>query len=527
MHPLWSSTLLAALLHPIHGSLALHLNLPRRSASNVFAPRAPNGTASLDYDGPGYDVNITVGGQVFQATIDTGRWALLSFVPLICAPRIHSYKLSSDAWVAGTVQNAKDAGTTAEVQYAVGSADGPVRFADLTIAGITVPNQAFIQVVPSSDAPEGTGLIGLGPHVGSSIRDALNSSAGDPPLDRIFNQDLSVANYITLLLARPNNTAGDYTSEMTISEILPQYQDIANQPKIPVTIVPSQVSSQQHFSILLDSNGIIGPNGKSIQTNSNATAAPNYDPHRFQTVIDSGFTLPQLHKDVVDAIYSGLPGAQFVNVAGASGDLWTFDCDLEVNVSISIGNKLFPIHPLDLSRQGTDDNGNTFCYGTLQPTIPGAQSPLFDAIFGMAVLSNMYVMLNYGDFIDGMPSNTADPYIQFLSTTDPAKAHAEFVAQRLGGNDTTGSQPKSQNNDSGSGTNEGFFQKYKIPIFGAAAVVGAVALAGIVRLLIRRRKPAYRPLYDPAPVGDLPMPMPPVSGYNAGAYYADPWTQRR
>jgi hypothetical protein len=193
---------------------------------------------------------------------------------------------------------------------------GPVRFADLTIAGITVPNQAFsafscfsflpssnhclpvlpVQVVPSSDAPEGTGLIGLGPHVGSSIRDALNSSAGDPPLDRIFNQDLSVANYITLLLARPNNTAGDYTSEMTISEILPQYQDIANQPKIPVTIVPSQVSSQQHFSILLDSNGIIGPNGKSIQTNSNATAAPNYDPHRFQTVIDSGFTLPQLHK---------------------------------------------------------------------------------------------------------------------------------------------------------------------------------------------------------------------------------------
>jgi len=191
-----------------------------------------------------------------------------------------------------------------------------VKLADLTIAGYTVSNQAFsaffcfsflpscvdrltvvpVERAPASDAPENTGLIGLGPHVGSSIRDALNSSSGNPALDRIFNQDHSIPNYITLLLARPNDTKGDYTSEMTISEILPQYQDIQNQPKVPVTIVPSQISSSQHFSVLLDADGIIGPDGKPIQTKSNATAAPNYDEHRLQTIIDSGFTLPQLPK---------------------------------------------------------------------------------------------------------------------------------------------------------------------------------------------------------------------------------------
>jgi len=75
MHPLWTSTLLAALLHPIHGSFALHLNLPRSASplSNLLAPRAANGTSGLAFDGAGYDVDITLGGQSFKAQIDTGR----------------------------------------------------------------------------------------------------------------------------------------------------------------------------------------------------------------------------------------------------------------------------------------------------------------------------------------------------------------------------------------------------------------------------------------------------------------------
>jgi len=313
---------------------------------------------------------------------------------------------------------------------------------------------------------------------------------------------------------------------MTISEVLTQYQDVQNQPKIPVTIVPSQLSSDQHFSVLLDADGIIGPDGKPIQTKSSATAAPSFDAHRFQTVIDSGFTLPQMPADVVAAIYSGLKNAQLVNFSDASGEVWTFDCDVEVNISISIGNKLFPIHPLDLSRQAKDNNGNPLCFGTIQPTIAGAQDPLFDAIFGMAVLTNMYVLLNYGDFIDGS-SNTANPYIQFLSTTDPAKAHAEFVAQRLDGKDTTGFQSKTSHTGSGytGSRNHHPFHKYKIFIYITVAVAGAAVIASIVWLVARRRKSAYRPLYAPPPVEDLAMPT--GSGYHPGAPYSDPWTERK
>jgi hypothetical protein len=74
-------------------------------------------------------------------------------------------------------------------------------------------------------------------------------------------------------------------------------------------------------------------------------------------------------------------------------------------------------------------------------------------------------LLNYGDFIDGSTSNTSNPYVQILSTTDPAKAHADFVAARLGGKDTTGSQHL---NGSGS-SKESFFQKYGI-LFVAAVI---------------------------------------------------------
>ena len=68
----------------------------------------------------------------------------------------------------------------------------------------------------------------------------------------------------------------------------------------------------------------------------------------------------------MDAIYSGIPGARKQTLASFSGDVWILDCKSEVNASIKIGGKTYPIHPLDLSRTGVDDSGNTICYGTVR-----------------------------------------------------------------------------------------------------------------------------------------------------------------
>lgn len=152
----------------------------------------------------------------------------------------------------------------------------------------------LVEVTPSSDSPEGIGLIGLGPSTGSEVLTTLKNSAGDPPIDRIFRQNTSVPNFISVLLNRPNDTYATYTGEMTISEVLPLFQNISGQPKVPVSVLQSSINSAQHFSVLLDSDGIIGPDGKSIKTTSNASLAPSHGPDQLQVVFDTGFSMPQL-----------------------------------------------------------------------------------------------------------------------------------------------------------------------------------------------------------------------------------------
>ena len=191
----------------------------------------------------------------------------------------------------------------------------------------------------------------------------------------------------------------------------------------------------------------------------------------------------------------------------------------------------------------------------------GAVDPTYDMILGMAFcrwisvllyhwqlisnltlrdpVTNVYLLIDYGDFVDGTTSNTASPYVQLLSMTNPAQAHSEFVAIRLNGQDTTGSQ-HNPGSGSGSGNNnngtvggaKGFFQKYKIPIIAGAAGAVILLLLSSVFVHLRSRKPAYRPLFDPAPAGSMPMNT--VSGYNTGGdyygggtpAYSDPWGRR-
>jgi hypothetical protein len=138
-----------------------------------------------------------------------------------------------------------------------------------------------------------------------------------------------------------------------------------------------------------------------------------------------------------------------------------------------------------------------------------------------AAVSNVYLLLNYGDFIDGSTSNTAAPFAQLLSTTDPAAAHADFVATRLGGTDTNTSHSANQK---GSDSQSSGFSKSKIPILIGAGVAVAALVAGVVACLLRRRKASYRQLFEPAPQGDMQLHY--VTRYNSGGQYADPWNRR-
>jgi hypothetical protein len=205
------------------------------------------------------------------------------------------------------------------------------------------------------------GLIGLGPNSGSVILDKLDQgSAGDTPLNRIFSQNKTTQNYISMLLDRSNDPDESFVGQMTISEVVKGFEAITSQPKLPVFEVHKLTKRDQHWQITLDKDGIIGPDGQVIQHN---TIVHGVDGH-LVAVLDSGFTFPQVPRSVSDAIYGRVPGASY----DTGQEIWMIPCDIEVNLTFSIGGVKFPVHPLDVSNDDfntVDSSGNHVCLGSV------------------------------------------------------------------------------------------------------------------------------------------------------------------
>lgn len=132
----------------------------------------------------------------------------------------------------------------------------------------------------------GAGIVGLGPGGASNIQETIGSSAGDPILDRIFRQNTTTPNYITILLGRAGDPTDTFSGDLTIGEVVSPFNNITSQPKLPVTQMSNR--NGQHWTAMLDKNGIIGPDGKHMNTTKHATG------NKLTVMFDSGFTFPQV-----------------------------------------------------------------------------------------------------------------------------------------------------------------------------------------------------------------------------------------
>ena len=71
-------------------------------------------------------------------------------------------------------------------------------------------------------------------------------------------------------------------------------QNISGQPKLAVRSVPSSRSGGQHWQVLLDPNGIIGPDGQPIILSSKVSSTMNSS--SLTVMLDTGFSLNQVPK---------------------------------------------------------------------------------------------------------------------------------------------------------------------------------------------------------------------------------------
>ncbi|KAJ8514996.1 hypothetical protein ONZ45_g7529 [Pleurotus djamor] len=328
-----------------------------------------------------YYVNITLGSQTHAVTLDTG---------------------STDLWIpnpTGDFVTVNTTTVTANITYVKGTVSGPIHFAEMSVAGITIPSQAFINVIKSADLSTNEfGLMGLGLMSASPIARSVNRAYGKEvskelsrsPIHNIFHQNPSLPPFFTMLLGRHNDPDDEQHGALTIGEYVSKYAAIEHTPKLPNL-------RDDHWAILVDE---IRVGNESIPLNSSVPSTPQ---GKAVAMLDSGFSLPPLPLYVIDRLYASIPGAlPMPDEPGydARGH-WLLPCDHVSDLSITIGGVEFPVNPIDLIMMSTitipgDQDQYAFCSSTFQAAEYALGADFVgetDMILGAAFLRNAYTAL--------------------------------------------------------------------------------------------------------------------------------------
>ena len=226
------------------------------------------------------------------------------------------------------------------------------------------PQSLFVvDVVPSADNPVEQGVLGLGPSSASNVRSRVKSSKGDTPLDRIFKQNTTTPNFLTVALSRTaddgafgvisflaNGLEVPQLGQLTIGRLVPGLEAITKQPELPALEGKFGI---QHWRAALDANGILGPDGVPIPVNTTIPGTKTSGLSHLHAIFDTGFTFPQVPRAVADAVYGRVLGAVFVageeRDKGSSPGYWRVPCDYEFGMTFVFSGVAVSIAPLDMT----------------------------------------------------------------------------------------------------------------------------------------------------------------------------------
>ena len=193
---------------------------------------------------------------------------------------------------------------------------------------IQVANQSFLDasIVNNPALSYGAlGMLGLGFTSLSNIDQLVNQTGSSSDRNFLFNAfsiNPQQPNFITFVLSRLSDDQVDDEANgaITISEYIPEYQQIEQTP----TISTWPTKNPTRWNVLLEAFHI---GSTPVKVASKIDSAPM---NRAVVLLDTGTSYTYAPPEVCEAIYSGVPGAEYNSAA----ELWLIPCNQEVDVAL-------------------------------------------------------------------------------------------------------------------------------------------------------------------------------------------------
>lgn len=471
-----------------------------------------------------YTVPIAVANQQVNAQLDTGSGDLWLANQDCASDSCKGHQGLSVLKFNDRADSVVDQDTPFNISYLLGSASGQVKtasmlFGDPDTSRLIVNSQAFgsCNDVSNEDMDSGnfSGVIGVGPPANSLIQADLNATSNTaflnvgvrPPetgavLAGFWTNARPGRRFMGIGLQRLEEDGGKGDSLLTIGNHDPAYAG-STEPRINFTSAIGDADGVvRHWRVPLTEisvqlqHGVVEPipiGTSSVIAGSNPIA-----------VFDSAASINLGPEGTLNALY----GAWGIGPASDGG--YYVPCDLQMNVTLSLGGIRVPIHPLDASLQTGSGNGpsndGSSCLGSFQAlrSLSGSSNGAnlnssflpADFVLSPAFMRSAYTVFSCDDGL-----NTTQAQAANMTVTSPCQAAIglrplvnmtaatqQFTAVRIKKQSLGQSGLHGGHSGSGSGNSKGLSEGIKVVIGCVCAIIVIAVLFGVALWRLRRRR---------------------------------------
>jgi hypothetical protein len=449
-----------------------------------------------------YVTSLVVEGQTMEVQVDTGTsdfWLASDKCGTSSCQEKEGYDITLFRDDFGI-----ETGESVQLQYLQGSAAGPIVKSNVTLAGTTIFNQAFLTADDVENEPLGSmqasGVLGLALPINSLIqsqlsteRSGLNNSITDfgrtgSVLPGLWLDAPMGQRFFGLGLQRLPSDGGNGNSTITFGGYDEQY------------ITQSQQSQINWQPVVADDDGVIrrwkgSVSDLFLKINNTQVSIPISRTGAVGSataILDSGSPLNYANPSFLNALY----GAYNVGPSADGTGEYYIDCGLQIDMTVNFNGLAVPIHPLDSSLKYSNQaglNSNDGCIGAFQSFDNGQDSDSVgaDIVLGAPFLRSVYSLYS----CDPNPRNTtqtgwcSNPWLgvyplygrnQSLSQAESDFQKVRLQGQTLGDNSSVaGATAKKAG---------GFSSGAKIAIGVVCGLLGIlIAMAALLLWLKRKR----------------------------------------